>query len=73
MESNPSEALHLFAQGAALQPDDPEYIIGKARALLKMGKKSEADNELAKAKRMDEKHPGVLKAAYSFPLKQQIS
>jgi hypothetical protein len=66
MENNPAEALSLFAQGSALQPDDPEFVVGKARALLLMGKKNEANIEFAKAKRMGEKHPGVLKAERNF-------
>jgi len=66
METDPVEAFRLFSQGAALEPEDPEYLVGKARTLMMMGKEAEAHEEFTRARRMNPEHPGVIKAERMF-------
>jgi hypothetical protein len=71
METDPVAAFRLFSQGASLEPEDPEYTVGKARALMMMGKEAEAHEEFTRAKRIGPKHPGVIKAESLFTVQKQ--
>jgi hypothetical protein len=42
----PEEAQDLYARCAAIQPDDPRFALGRAAALEKLGRNTEADEVL---------------------------
>lgn len=46
--SDPAQALELYQRCAKLQPDEPAYKLGQARALARMGREPEADELLAR-------------------------
>jgi Flp pilus assembly protein TadD len=55
----PAEALAHFAAGAALDPEDADYPVGEARALVALGRRSEARRALARAKELAPDHPRI--------------
>ncbi|HVE83568.1 MAG TPA: tetratricopeptide repeat protein [Myxococcales bacterium] len=57
LEAAPEEALHHFQQGERLQEKDPDYPVGVARALVRLGRKDEARQALARAKALAPEHP----------------
>jgi tetratricopeptide (TPR) repeat protein len=57
LEGEPQLALIHFQQGERLVPEDPDYPIGCARALLRLGRKDEARHALARGKKLTNAHP----------------
>jgi hypothetical protein len=57
LESEPQLSLKHFEEGERLVADDPDYPVGVARALVKLGKKDEARKALGRAKALTEEHP----------------
>lgn len=53
----PQEALSHFARGEAISPDDADYPLGRARALIRMARASEATEALRRAEELDPEHP----------------
>jgi len=52
----PAGALVHFQEGERLEPGDPDYPVGAARALVQLGRKDEARKALARAKKLTETH-----------------
>ncbi|MGQ0504588.1 MAG: tetratricopeptide repeat protein [Myxococcaceae bacterium] len=57
VERDPSTALKWFEDGARLDATDPDYPVGLARALLRLGRKDEARQALRRAKALSDRHP----------------
>ena len=55
----PASALERFRRGAELQPEDPDYPLGCARALLALGRRHEAREWVDKARQLAPDHPRV--------------
>lgn len=53
----PEEALAHFARGEAISPEDADYPLGSARALIRLGRTSEATEALSRAEGLDPEHP----------------
>lgn len=56
LENDPESSLKRFAEAEALYPDDSDYSIGCARALVKLGRNDEAREALARAKALNPEH-----------------
>lgn len=46
VQSDPEEAVKKYERCAALQPDEPGFVLGQARALQRAGRKADADQAL---------------------------
>jgi hypothetical protein len=57
IDDDPALALVHFQRGGQLVPDDPDYPVGVARALVKLGRKDEARQALALARTLTPDHP----------------
>lgn len=57
LEEDPQLALIHFQQGERIVPEDPDYPVGCARALVRLGRKDEARQSLARAKKLTNTHP----------------
>lgn len=57
LDTEPARALELFAAGEALSPEDGDYPIGRARALIALGRLPEARAALARGRELAPKHP----------------
>lgn len=59
LQSVPERALHHFERGEALAPRDADYPIGRARALIALGRLGEARAALASARTIAPAHPRI--------------
>jgi tetratricopeptide (TPR) repeat protein len=57
VEREPELALVHFQEGEKLEPEDPDYPVGVARALLRLERKEEAREALKRAKKLIGSHP----------------
>ena len=57
------EALHHFTRGESLDESDPDYPLGRARALSKLGRAAEARAALDKARKMAPDYAKVAQVA----------
>lgn len=57
IDSDPATALTHFQQGERLTPNDPDYPVGCARALLALGRKADATEALKRARNLTKEHP----------------
>jgi tetratricopeptide (TPR) repeat protein len=57
LASQPDDALAHFAAGERLCPEDADYPIGRARALLALGRLQEAGVAAARARQLAPNHP----------------
>jgi hypothetical protein len=57
LAQEPARALQHFAEGGKLAPDDADYPMGRARALVALGRKDEAQRALDAAAALDPRHP----------------
>lgn len=59
LSARPQEALSCFDKGFSLDPSDVDFLIGKAQAFLQMQLPQEAQQTLARAKKIVPLHPHV--------------
>jgi tetratricopeptide (TPR) repeat protein len=59
LDSDPQAALDHFTRGESLAPDDVDYSLGRARALVRLGRAEEARQALARARDLDPEHPRI--------------
>lgn len=70
LERDASVALAWFVRAEALAPSAAEWPLGQARALARLGRFDEAEAALARARRLDPKHP-QLRAVESSLVRDQ--
>ena len=68
LETEPETSLEHFRAGAELAPADPDYPLGEARALARLGEEDEARAALARARDRDPDHPRIDEVASSLGL-----
>lgn len=59
LASDPSAALEHFSAGRALDPEDPDYVLGAARAFAALGQPEEAAAALAEAEELAPDYPRI--------------
>lgn len=57
LDDEPEEALAHFEAGEKLAPEDADYPVGCARALVALGRRKDARAALVRARRITKKHP----------------
>ena len=53
LESQPGKALEHFEQGAQIEPDDTDYVLGCAKSLIALDRKPEALDKLVRAEHIN--------------------
>ncbi len=59
VESDPDRAVELYARCAQLQPDEPAFRLGQARALVRADRKGEAVQVLSSLVEQTKEHPAL--------------
>jgi tetratricopeptide (TPR) repeat protein len=59
LDEEPARALEHFQGGERVAPEDADYPIGCARALVKLGRKAEAQAALERGVKLAPKHPRI--------------
>jgi tetratricopeptide (TPR) repeat protein len=59
LESQAEKALAHFVAGEKKAPEDADYPVGCARALVRLGRRSEAEEALARGTKLNPDHPRI--------------
>jgi len=57
LDEEPEEALLHFLMGESLDPEDPDYVAGRARALVRLKRRNEAAVLIPRIRELDARHP----------------